>query len=126
MATTSFDSAPFHGSNEGYAKLYLVLSLAEAFGLLVFPWIVSVLKRAHHPGVSFAHLLPVSPLMLVLLDVLGLTLVLAFVSINRRLSARIAEGGPEAKFLDQIRVGVMALTQSAIILVILTAMNIRR
>jgi hypothetical protein len=126
MAATSFDSGPFHGSNEGYAKLYLILSLVEAFSLLVFPWVVPILARHHHPGLSFAQLLPVAPGMLVLIDFLGLTLVLSFVSIHRRLSAKIAEAGPESAFLDKIRVGVLAFTQSAIMLLFVTAISIRR
>ena len=126
MAATSFDPGPFHGTHEGYAKFYLILSLAEAFGLLAFPWIGAWLIRNHHPGQSFARVLPISPLLLVLIDFLGLTLIVSFVSIYQRLSARIAAGGAESAFLDKIRLSVLALTQSAIMLLFVTAISIRR
>jgi hypothetical protein len=125
MATTANDLGSWHGPHEAYAKLYVNLCLAELFGFLVFPWVGPWLTLIHHPTLSYARLLRISPGWLVLIDLLGLTLAISMITIYRRLSAKIAEGAAESAFLDRIRVQMVTFTHAGFALLFLIAINIR-
>jgi hypothetical protein len=119
MATTANPLGPWHGSHEGYGKLYFVLCLAEMSSLIAFPWIIPSFSLIRHPSLSYYRLLPVAPGRLVLFDFMGLSFAAIFVSIYRRLSARIAEGAAESKFLDGIRLNMVSMVNLGLMLAIL-------
>ena len=56
-----------------------------------------------------------------MVDFLGITLALSFWGLWKRLSAKIAEGGAEAVFLDQLRMHVVSLMQGIVMLLLITA-----
>lgn len=103
----------------------MVLALAEAASLVVFPWVLGWIAVLHHPGRLFASDLPVSPGWLAIIDLVGIILAYAWFSLYRRLSQRIAEGVPGYPFLDRIRLTITLLAQNVLALVILIAIKVR-
>jgi hypothetical protein len=125
MATAAPDSGPWHGQFEGHARVYMVLALVEAAGLVAFPWLVGWVAVRHHPGRLYASDLPLSPGWLAFIDLLGILLAYAWFALYRRLGAKIAEGVPGYPFLDRIRLTITLLAQNVLALVILIAIKVR-
>jgi hypothetical protein len=93
---------PFHGDGEGYARVYLWGMAIQGLMLLVLPWIfVGIGLRYHDRNLHRA--LPMLYFKLGVLDLLGVLVAFSFWTLWKQLSAKIAEGGAEAKFLDRIR-----------------------
>lgn len=123
MATPAATFGPYHGQFEGHARVFMVLALMEAGGLIIFPW---VWRWFHHPGAdAYAHSLPISPFWLALIDLLGILLAYSWYSLYRRLSVKIAGGAPGFAFLDRVRLSVVLMAQTASALLILIALRIR-
>jgi hypothetical protein len=124
MDTAAPDLGPWHGQFEGHARVYMILALVEAAGLVIFPWLMGAIALLHHPGHLFVSDLPLSPGWLAFVDFLGITLAYAWFSLYRRLSAKIADGVPGYPFLDRIRLTISLLAQNVIVLVILIAIKL--
>jgi hypothetical protein len=103
----------------------MVLALAEAAALVVFPWFLGWIAVRNHPGRLYASDLPISPGWLAVIDLLGILLAYAWFSLYRRLSVKIAEGAPGYPFLDRIRLTLSLLAQNLLALVILIAIKVR-
>ena len=58
---TAANLGPWHGQFEGHARVYMVLALVEAAGLVISPWLLGWIAILHHPGRLYASDLPVSP-----------------------------------------------------------------
>jgi hypothetical protein len=112
------DLGPFHGDCEQHAQVFTWFTLALSAGVLLFPWFLAGMLELHHPLRSFRSGLPTSIAWLSSLDALGLILMLNYHTLYRRLSARIAVGGPDAVFLDGVRHQVAALGFSLLMLLI--------
>ena len=125
MATSPPHSGPWHGQFEGHARVYMVLALAEAAALVVFPWLVGWIAVRNHPGRLYASDLPISPGWLAVIDLLGILLAYGWFSLYRRLGLKIAEGLPGYPFLDRIRLTIALLAQNVLALVILIAIKVR-
>lgn len=125
MTTAASDSGPWHGQFEGHARVYMVLALVESAALVISPWLLGWIASLHHPGHIYSTDLPVAPSWLAIIDLLGIILAYAWLSLYRRLSAKIAEGAPGYPFLDRIRLTMALLAQNVLALVILIAIKVR-
>ena len=125
MATAPPHSGPWHGQFEGHARVYMVLALSEAAALVVFPWLVGWIAVRNHPGRLYASDLPIPPVWLAVIDLLGILLAYGWFSLYRRLTLKIAEGLPGYPFLDRIRLTIALLAQNVLALVILIAIKVR-
>jgi hypothetical protein len=103
----------------------MVLALIEAAALVISPWMLGWIALLRHPGHLYGTDLPVSPGWLVVIDLVGIFLVYAWLSLYRRLSAKIAEGVPGYPFLDRIRLTMSFLAQNVLALVLLIAIKVR-
>ncbi|HEY1499476.1 MAG TPA: hypothetical protein VGF88_07875 [Acidobacteriaceae bacterium] len=125
LPTTATNSGPWHGQFEGHARVYMVLALMEAAGLVIAPWLLGWIAILHHPGRIYATDLPVPPGWLAFIDLLGIILAYAWFSLYRRLGTKIAEGAAGYPFLDRIRLTMSLLAQNVLALVILIAIKVR-
>jgi hypothetical protein len=101
--------APFHGAGEKGAQIIKWCILLEAAMAIAFPWLV-FLVRPHHPTFGRYVDLP-SFGALCFIDCLGLVAALGFLDLYKRLSSKIAEGGPESVFLDRVRSSMTLMVQ---------------
>ena len=124
MATAA-NLGPWHGQFEGHARVYMVLALVEGAALVIAPWMLGWIAILHHPGRVYASDLPVSPVWLAFIDLVGILLAYGWFSLYRRLSVKIAEGSAGYPFLDRIRLTIALLAQNMLALVILVAIKIR-
>ena len=104
QATWNANNA-YHGGQEGYGRVFFGLALLEGLAALALPWL-DIELVAH--GTRAGHLLWLA----ILTDLLGGTAMLAFAQVYRRLSSRIARGGPEAADLDRIRMRIAIMAGS--------------
>lgn len=106
MATLDSDSGPYHGPYEWPARLIMIPALGLIAVSVVQSWYLHV-----------RHGMAVSSHWLVWVDVWGLCLALNLYALYRRLSAKIAEGGPAREFLDEIRayIAVLAILASMLL-----------
>jgi len=123
MATANL--GPWHGQFESHARVYMVLALVEGGALVIAPWMLGWMASLHHHGHLFSTDLPIAPGWLAAIDLLGILLAYAWLSLYRRLSAKIAEGAPGYPFLDRIRLTITLLAQNVLALVILIAIKLR-
>ncbi len=115
---SSADLGPFHGNYESHAVIQVWLAAAQALMLFIFPWLVALLDALHR---RHSHrLLSVSLWELCLLDFVGLTVVWSYRTLWKCLSAKIAEGGEGASFLDQVRFQTASLVQGLVTLLIMS------
>ncbi len=116
--TSAADLGPFHGNHESNAVVYAWLTAIQAFMLFIFPWLVALTGALHHhPG---HRLLSMSLWQLCFMDSLGLTTACGYRVLWKRLSAKIAEGGEDAPFLDQVCFQLASLVQGLVILFVIS------
>ena len=95
---------PFHGAQEGYAKLYSVLAVAFALIDMAMPWIGFHRKPLLHVvrGIS--------------VDVMCVSAMMTYLNVYMRLSQRIALGGDDAIFLDRTRLQIASMVMNLLLL----------
>ena len=101
------------------------LALVEAAALVISPWLIGWIAILHHPGHLYSTDLPIAPGWLACIDFLGIVLAYAWLSLYRRLGAKIAEGVPGYPFLDRVRLSMSLLAQNVLALVILIGIKVR-
>jgi hypothetical protein len=97
---------PYHGSNEGMSNVWTGFILVEAAAAIAFAWF------NYH--LALRHASPSGPVLWrsIFVTLLVLLQTASYLLLQRRLSRRIALGGPEASFLDGIRSNLAVLVQS--------------
>jgi hypothetical protein len=125
MATPVSTFGPYHGQFEGHARVFMILALVEAAGLIIFPWLIRWITTRHPPAEIYARALPMSPFWLALIDFLGVILAYSWYSLYRRLSTKISAGAPGYAFLDRVRLSIVLMAQTASALLILIALRVR-
>ena len=108
---------PFHGNKAQYATVFTWLIAFEWLMLFFSPWLVAF-SSVYSRSQSFLAALPMSAGRLCFLDLLGCASALSFWTLLKRLHARIARGGTEAAFLDEIRYHVVSLVLGFLMLMI--------
>ena len=113
---------PFHGNNEGMARVFVWLLAVEGLLLLVFPWVLVRMLSLHHHHFSRDPFLGMPDIFFRLgcMDFVGVSAALSFWTLWVRLSAKVAEGGSDAAFLDKTRLHVTTLMQIMVALGLLT------
>ena len=96
---------PYHGNQEGYGRVFLILTLVEGAIAIALPWldlrfIANRSGDGHHAWLALAT------------DVLCLSAMFGFLRVYRSLSTQIAQGGPNAPQLDSIRMSMATATSS--------------
>ena len=115
--TAAQNLGPFDGDKAGYTRILNALLALEWLMLFVSPWFVA-LTAAHGYAQGLLAALPLSPWKIAFLDLLGLASAASFWTLQKRLGTRIAVGGPEAAFLDQVRYHVASLVLGLLLLMI--------
>jgi len=103
----------------------MVLALVEVAGLVIAPWLIGWIGILHHPGHVYSTDLPIAPGWLACIDFLGIVLAYAWLSLYRRIGAKIADGVPGYPFLDRVRLSLSVLAQGVVVLMILIAIKVR-
>ena len=97
---------PYHGNQEGYGRVFFVLTLIEGAMAMALPWldlrfIANRSREGHHIWLALAT------------DLLCLAAWFGFSKVYKGLSKLIAEGGPDARQLDSIRLSLTTAASSA-------------
>lgn len=117
---------PYHGSQEGHARIQAGIAWTVNALLLLSPWVMgSFTAHRQHHGLLAA--IPLPWFSLFVLDLQGIVAAVGFWQVWSRLCNRIALGGPDASFLDKLRLQVASLYQGLMLLLLfavtLTAMQ---
>ena len=111
------DLGLFQGNRAQLAMLFTWLIAFEWLMLFFSPWLVA-LGNFHNRDQSFLAALPVPISKLCFIDVFACISAGSFWKLLKRLNARIATGGSEAAFLDEIRYQVVSLILGLLLLMI--------
>ncbi len=96
---------PYHGNQEGYGRVFLVLTLVEGGTAIALPWL-DLRFVAHHARESHHVWLALAT------NALCLAAMSGFLRVYRGLSKQITQGGPDAAYLDNIRMSMASATSS--------------
>jgi hypothetical protein len=93
------DLGPFHGNEEGYARIYTVLAGVSAVAVLAIPWANILLFYRHRYGGQAGGYWANA----VSATVISVVVAMTYAGVYRRLGRMIARGGPDAIELDRLR-----------------------
>ncbi|MBB5058828.1 hypothetical protein HDF16_003542 [Granulicella aggregans] len=98
---------PYHGNQEGYGRVFFVLTMVEGAIAVALPWldlrfIAHSARGGHHVWLALAT------------NVLSLAAMSGFLRVYRALSKQITQGGPGASHLDNIRMTMASATSSMV------------
>ncbi|WP_124848375.1 hypothetical protein [Acidipila sp. EB88] len=109
---------PYQGRTEGHSRIMLGLALLLSGWSGILPWAFAlrILLHAHHraDSLSAALVLAGAPRLpwLLLFDWFGLIGAFHAIGLYRSLGKRIRVGGPDADYLDQVRMRLASLCVS--------------
>ena len=97
----------YHGNQEGHGRVFFVLTMVEGAVAVALPWldlrfVAHYAQEGHHVWLALAT------------NVLCLAAMFGFLRVYRGLSKQITRGGPDASYLDNIRLTMATATSSMI------------